>query len=89
MDIFECGTSMSICVGSYENAINEHNVDIYIVSTQTRKYFACLSVVNNELQQTKLHRNRQIHSNPSDANIVRLWCEANGIGHSQSYDLHG
>ena len=89
MDIFECGTSMSICVGSYENAINEHNVDIYIVSTQTRKYFACLSVVNNELQQAKLHRNRQIHSNPSDANIVRLWCEANGIGHSQSYDLHG
>lgn len=89
MDIFECGTSMIICVGSYENAINEHNVDIYIVSTQTRKYFACLSVVNNELQQAKLHRNRQIHSNPSDANIVRLWCEANGIGHSQSYDLHG
>lgn len=89
MDIFECGTSMSICVGSYENAINEHNVDIYIVSTQTRKYFACLSVVNNELQQAKLHRNRKIHSNPSDANIVRLWCEANGIGHSQSYDLHG
>lgn len=89
MDIFECGTSMSICVGSYENAINEHNVDIYIVSTQTRKYFACLSVIDNKLQQAKLHRNRQIHSNPSDANIVRLWCEANGIGHSQSYDLHG
>lgn len=89
MDIFECGTSMIICVGSYEYAINKNNVDIYIVSTPTRKYFACLSVVNNELQQAKLHRNRQIHSNPSDANIVRLWCEANGIDHDSSYDLHG
>ena len=89
MDIFECGTSMSICVGSYENAINEHNVDIYIVSTQTRKYFACLSVIDNKLQQAKLHRNKPMYKNPGDANIVRLWCEANGIDHSQSYDLHG
>ena len=89
MDIFECGTSMSICVGSYENAINEHNVDIYIVSTPTRKYFACLSVCNNELSQAKLYRNRPIHSDTYSAQIVRLWCEANGISNSQSYDLHG
>ena len=89
MDIFECGTSMSICVGSYENAINKNNVDIYIVSTPTRKYFACLSVIDNKLNQAKLHRNRQIHNHPEDANIIRLWCEDNGIDHSQSHDLHG
>ena len=89
MDIFECGTSMIICVGSYEYSINKNNVDIYIVSTPDKKYFACLSVIDNKLQQAKLHRNRQIHNNPSDANIVRLWCEANGIDHSQSHDLHG
>lgn len=89
MDIFECGTSMSICVGSYEYAINNNNVDIYIVSTPEKKYFACLSVIDNKLQQAKLHRNRQIRGNPSDADIIRLWCEANGIDHSQSCDLHG
>ena len=89
MDIFECGTSMSICVGSYEYAINKNNVDIYIVSTPNIKYFACLSVIDNKLQQAKLHRNRQVYNNPSDADIIRLWCEANGISHSQSCDLHG
>ncbi len=89
MDIFECGTSMVICVGSYENAINRNNVDIYIVSTPDTKYFACLSVIDNKLNQAKLHRNRQVHNYPSDANIIRLWCEDNGIDHSQSHDLHG
>ncbi len=89
MDIFECGTSMIICVGSYENSINKNNVDIYIVSTPEKKYFACLSVIDNKLQQAKLHRNRQVYNNPSDADIIRLWCEANGIDHNQSHDLHG
>ena len=89
MDIFECGTSMSICVGSYTDAINSDNVDVYIVSTPDNKYFACLSVCNNELSQAKLHHNRPIHSDAYSAQIVRLWCEANGISHSQSYDLHG
>ena len=89
MDIFECGTSMNICVGSYEYSINNNNVDIYIVSTPTRKYFACLSVIDNKLEQAKLHRNRQVYNNPSDADIIRLWCEANGIDHSRSHDLHG
>ena len=89
MDIFECGTSMSICVGSYGDSINKRNVDIYIVSTQTRKYFACLSVIDRKLQQAKLHRNKPMYKNPGDANIVRLWCEANGIDHDSSYDLHG
>lgn len=89
MDIFECGTSMSICVGSYGDSINKRNVDIYIVSTPDKKYFACLSVVDNKLQQAKLHRNKPMYKNPGDANIVRLWCEANGIDHDSSYDLHG
>ena len=89
MDIFECGTSMSICVGSYGDSINNRNVDIYIVSTPDKKYFACLSVVDNKLQQAKLHRNKPMYKNPGDANIVRLWCEANGIDHDSSYDLHG
>ena len=89
MDIFECGTSMIICVGSYEYSINKNNVDIYIVSTPTRKYFACLSVIDNKLEQAKLHRNRQVYNDPSDADIIRLWCEANGIDHSRSHDLHG
>lgn len=89
MDIFECGTSMIICVGSYESSINNHNVDIYIVSTPDTKYFACLSVVDNKLEQAKLHRNRQVYNDPSDADIIRLWCEANGIDHSRSHDLHG
>ena len=89
MDIFECGTSMSICVGSYGDSINNRNVDIYIVSTPDKKYFACLSVIDNKLQQAKLHRNKPMYKNPGDANIVRLWCEANGIDHDSSYDLHG
>jgi len=80
---------MIICVGSYEYAINKNNVDIYIVSTPTRKYFACLSVIDNKLEQAKLHRNRQVYNDPSDADIIRLWCEANGIDHSRSHDLHG